>query len=141
MKIKHTSATKERPMHGGILTGLVMSMGTTMICAGILAWMIVSERISEGAVGYGTLVIILTAAAVGAWISSRSAKQNMMLVCLLSAIAYFVVLLSCTALFFGGQYQGVGVTCLCIFCACACVGLLGAKRKRRGYFYKKRKYR
>jgi dolichol kinase len=55
-----------------------------------------------------------------------------MFVCLISGMIYFCVLLSITALCFGGQYQGIGVTGLVVLCGSCCAGLMGLREKKQG---------
>ena len=54
-----------------------------------------------------------------------------------SGLVYFVTLLAITALFFGGQYEAVGVTGLLVFGASTAVGLLKTQGGKLGSGKKK----
>lgn len=109
--------------------GLALSMTLTMILAAGIAHMISNEMIPEDMVGYGVIVILLSASAAGAVLAFKKIKHRRMVVCLLSGLAYYLSLLAVTALFFGGQYTGMGVTGLAVLGGCGSVGLLGLKRE------------
>lgn len=122
----------------GLAIGLGVSMGVTLLGSGILAWLINREMVAQSGIGYGSLGILLASSLLGAAVSYGKIKHRRMLVCALSGAVYFVSLLCVTALFFGGQYQGMGVTGLVILAGSLCVGLLGLKgegrrRSRRKY--------
>ena len=124
----------------GLAVGLAVSMGITLMSAALLTHLVLSEKMSENAIGYGAMVILLIAAAVGAWIAAVLVKHRWMVVCLGAGGSYFLTLLAITALFFGGQYQGVGVTALLILGGSGGVGLLGLRQGKKVSF-KRKKYR
>lgn len=103
-------------MPAGIGWGIVTELSVTVALAALLAKLVETERMQESAIGYGVMVILVLASFVGAWVSAAKIKRQRLVVCLLSAVIYFALLLSMTALFFGGQYSGVGETGLLIFC-------------------------
>lgn len=96
-------------MPAGIALGFGVSMGITVIGAMVLAWLVLSERLAETAIGYGSIVILLSASAVGAMISTCVVKRRGLMVCGISTAAYYLGLLV-IALLFGGQFEGMGVT-------------------------------
>ena len=89
---------------GGIAMGTCLSMILTIFSCAVLAWMVDNEKMQ--------------------W---EKMKRQRLMVCLLSGAAYLAVLLSLTALFFGGQYQAVGVTSALILAGSGTAGLLGVK--------------
>lgn len=123
---------KAMSMPAGIGTGLGISGSITLIGSAVIAWLISGEHLAESAIGYGAMVILLLSSAAGSWAAVLLIKHRRMLVCLISGASYFLLLLACTALFFGGQYQGIGMTALLILAGCGIVILLGLKGEKSG---------
>lgn len=117
------------PMPAGIGLGVGVSAGTTLAGAMALAWLVHKETLAEPSIGYGVMLLVLLSAWAGALIAARRIKRRRMTVCLLTGLGYYVTLLAVTALFFGGQYRGMGVTALLALTATAAAGLLGLKRE------------
>ena len=68
-------------------------------------------------------------------------RRRKLLLCIVSAVLYWLILFMLTALFFGGQYSGIGVTGMIIFSASAavCMGeLKNETRQKSGGYGKKR---
>lgn len=127
---KVTGRAKSLPV--GIGIGLLGSIGITLCLAAVLAALIARETVAMEAAGYGAMGILLVSAGAGAWISAGLVKRQRLMVCLILGAAYYICLLSATALFFGGQYQGMGVTALVILAGVGAVILLGLKREGSG---------
>ncbi len=126
---------------GSIPLSLALGTGSglavSLIGACILAWLISTEKIGHAALNNAVLIILLLSSATAATVSTISAKQKRLLMCVLSGACYLVVLLASTALIFGGQYQGVGVTALAVLAGCMGVCLLGlntGKRRKTGKY-------
>ncbi len=119
-------------MPAGLLIGAAASLTITLIAAFILAKLLDAQRLSWENVGYGVMFMLLLSSAAGAFLANRKIKRQRMLVCLLSGVIYFGILMSITALFFGGQYDSVGVTALLILGGCGSIGLLEMREKRSG---------
>lgn len=120
---------------GGVGIAAITSIVTTLLMSGILAWLVLTERVGESVVGYGAMVILLVSSFFGAMIAAGMIKHRKMMVCLLSGAAYFLCLLACTALFLGGQYQGVGISALLILVGSAGAALTDLRKG--GSFNKK----
>lgn len=115
---------------GGAALGALYAFVWTLVSSGILAWLVHSQRIPETAIGYGSMVILLTASVLGAWIAYKKVKRQRAAVSAAAGGMYFIMLLALTALFFGGQYTGVGVTALLILGGSAAAALLGMGKGR-----------
>ena len=123
-------------MPAGIGMGVIVSVALTLLGAAAVAWLLSSERMETTQIGYGSMITLLLSSSVGAWIASSTVKHRHMVVCLASGGGYYASLLAITALFFGGQYQGMGVTLLVVLAGCASVGLLISRPKKtitKGY--------
>ena len=130
MKSKMTSGTST--MAGAVGLGAAVSLTVTLIAAAIFAALISAETVPVGNMDYYGLVILLLAAIAGSAAASGRMQQKRLYLCLLTGAAYYLVLLAMTALFFGGQYQGMGATALVVLAGCAVVILLGLKGGKRG---------
>lgn len=126
---KVTGKTSALPI--GILLGVVVCVMLTLLGTAVVAWMLHAEVLTEEMVGYAAMIILLIASAVGAWISTAKTKRLRVQVCMLTGGGYYLTLLSVTALFFGGQYQGMGVTAVMVLIGCGTVALLGLKDRNR----------
>lgn len=127
-----------RSVPAGIGIGTAVSLAITLAGALLTAWLVSTEKISEEAIGYGSMIILLAASTAGAYTAQALIKHQRLLMCVLAAICYFISLIAVTALFFGGQYQGIGVTALVIAAGAAIVvltGLNGESNKVRKYRY------
>lgn len=105
----------------GLAVGAVISMLATIIIAALGAHLIASEILPQEQIGYCSLTALITGSILGAIAASGKVKRRRLMVCLLNGLVYYMILLAITALFFGGQYQGMGVTLITI-----CLGSLAA---------------
>ncbi len=126
--------TKSIPM--AVLMGLLLSLIVTVIGAAILTFLIVGERLAMESLPSAVVAVLLLAALIGAWVTIRMTGEKPLMMALLSGAVYLVSLLCMTALFFGGQYQGVPVTALVVLGSSLAAALFslrrsGAKRKKR----------
>jgi putative membrane protein (TIGR04086 family) len=123
-------------MPAGILLGMTISLVITLIGAFVLGWLINQEALEINSVGYGAMVILLAASFLGALTAKVRIKHRYLVVCLLTGVGYYLVLLGITAMFFGGQYQGMGVTLALVLAGSGAAGLLSIKKKKsitKGY--------
>ena len=134
---KVTGTAVSMPM--GIGIGCGISMILTILGAGTVAKLISDEILRETAIGYGAMGIVLLASVCGAAIAANKVKKRRLQVSLLVGTGYFLMLFAMTALFFGGQYQGIGVTALLVLAGTGTVVLLGSREKKSGKFRKGRR--
>lgn len=125
----------------GLLTGMVVSVGWSILCAAITSMLVVNEIIPYETLGYCVLIILITASFVAAEVSYSKIKHRRVFITGCAGGMYFISLLMMNALFFGGQYRGVGVTVLAILGGAGASLLLGLRRegKRSQVKYKKRR--
>ena len=134
---KVTGTAVTMPM--GIGIGCGISMILTILGAGLVAKLISAEMLQETAIGYGAMMIILAASVTGSAVAVKKVKKRMLQVSLLVGAGYYALLLGMTALFFGGQYQGMGVTALLVLAGCGVVVLLAGREKKLKKFRKGRR--
>lgn len=124
---------RARSMPGGLTVGALTSLGITLILAVIGGKLVDMGTLREGTIGYIAMVTLLIASFCGALAAAGSIKRQKLMVCGLSALIYYAVLLGMTALFFGGQYRGMGVTALLVLCGCAVAALTVTRQGRGGH--------
>ena len=124
----------------GLAMGAAVSIAVTGILTAVLAMLLDRETISWDAVGYGILVMIMLSAYLGAITAWMRIRRQRLLVCLMSGGVYFALLLSVTALFFGGQYEAVTVTALLVAGGTGCACLPGVGQGRRNIKRKRGKH-
>ncbi len=121
-------------MPAGIGIGTVGALLWTIAGAAMTAALVNGEIFAESAIGYGALIILITAAFLSAKVSYHKVKHRRAMVMGISGIAYYLCLLAINALFFGGQYAGMGVTAGAILAGSLCALLLGTgERKSRSH--------
>ena len=121
---------KAMSMPAGLTFGAAVSLGITIIVSIIIAKMVDTGTMEEAGIGYGAMVILLVSSISGAFVSTGMIKRQKLIVCVLSGVIYYLTLLSITGLFFGGQYNGMGITALLVAGGCTSVILLGMRQGR-----------
>lgn len=119
-------------MPGGLAAGAAVSLAVTLFSAALIANMVDTGRLPEEKIGYGIMVLLLAASFLGAVVANGRIKRQRLMVSMLSGGIFFLILLSITALFFGGQYSGVGVTAGLILAGSGAAALLGLRQGRGG---------
>ncbi|MBQ3503107.1 MAG: TIGR04086 family membrane protein [Oscillospiraceae bacterium] len=123
---------KAASMPGGLALGAGISVAVTIILSAVIAKLVQTEALQQDQIGYAVMVLLITASSLGAAIAQGKVKHQRVLVCMLSGLIYYVILICITALFFGGQYTGFGVTGLLILGGAGTTALLSGRRKGRG---------
>lgn len=130
---------KASSMYEGLLTGGVISLSLTVLLTGLLAKLVEMEKIPLEKVGYGIMIVLLTASYAAAVTAAGKVKRRILLVSMASGAVYLGELLVITALFFGGQYQAVGVTAALILSGSTAAALIYANKTRKKPAVRKRK--
>ena len=124
-----------------ILIGIGASVAVTLIITAIIAYLVSSETLGQAAIGTVRYAVILIATAVGAYAASGILKMNRILVSSITAAGYFLVLLLCNVLAFGGEFSGFWITFLMVLIGLG-ISLLpimhkkGSKRKYKIHAYR-----
>ena len=100
----------------GLAAGVISAVAMTLLGALITAKLIDAQIIGWNASGYCVLLILVLSSWMGAVVSAGKIKRQRIAVCAATGVLYFGALLLTTALFFGGQYSGVGETGLLVIC-------------------------
>ena len=135
MVINRKPTGRASSMPSGLLKGGIYALCGTLVLSAALAKLVDMEMIPQDKIGYGIMVLLLLCAFYGANTACGKIKRQYLLVSAISAAVYFVILLSITALFFGGRYSGVGVTAILVLCGSLLAAFVragkGEGRKRR----------
>ena len=115
----------------GVGIGVSLGLLITLTGAVLTAWLLVSGKMSEDMIGYCAMAILFLASVFGSWVAALQVKRQRFHVCLITGVSYYLVLVSITALFFGGQYQGMGVTAILVGVGNLLTVLIGLKGKKR----------
>jgi len=100
-----------------LLAGITGSTFATIISIGIFSGMVSKGIIPEESVGYCAVAVLLFSIMVGSGIAiSKSTKR--MRISLYMGVIYCVLLLATTAVLFGAEYQGIGVTIFIVVIGC-----------------------
>ncbi len=116
MIINRKATGRASSMPIGVLAGGACAFAGTMLTSAVLAKLVDMEIIPQDKIGYGIMVLLLLCAFLGANEACRRVKRQYLIVSAISAGFYYSMLLSVTALFFGGQYSGMGVTAVLVLC-------------------------
>ena len=122
---------KAMTIPAGLALGVGTALAVTWIGAGTGAWAVLRGMIREEAIGYLAMAILFLSAAAGAAVAAGTIQRLRAQMCMAAGGGYFLSLLAVTALFFGGQYQGMGVTALMVLCGSMLVILLAPGGKNR----------
>lgn len=106
-------------MPAGLALSGGVSLCITILISAITAFLTEREIIPESAIGYYVMGLLLIAAAAGGITAIKKIKRRKLLAAALSGLIYYGELLAITALFFGGQYQAMGVTALMVLAGSA----------------------
>lgn len=127
MAVNQKPTGRAMSMPAGLTVGAAVSLTITLLFAAVLSKLVDMEKLAWENIGYGIIVLLLAASFSGAMIAYARIKRQRLLVCGVSGVIYFGILLAITALFFGGQYEGIGVTAGLVFAGSACAGILGLR--------------
>ncbi len=114
MSVKRKRSNTAWSIPGGVAAGLGLSMAIAILCSMLLAWLIIGEKLDVASIGYGSGLILILSAAAGAWLAMWKVRTKRLIVTGIYAAGFILLLLAVTALFFGGEYQGIGVSAICI---------------------------
>lgn len=131
---------KAMSIPGGLAVGVTTSLITMMLCICLLAALIDREVLQWKQIGYGIMLVLLASSAIGSVVSCHKIKHQILLVGVLSGSIFYMMLLGITALFFGGQYEAVGVTALLTIGGSIAASLLTAGGGKAGKGRKNRKF-
>lgn len=114
----------------GMAYGAMAATGITLLLSVITAKLIDQELLGWDNAGYAVLVILLIASCLGAAVTAGKVKRQKLLMCLAAGGVYYGILLTATALFFGGQYSSIIETGLLVLCGSLLAAFTGNTRRK-----------
>lgn len=127
---------------GGIFRGEIISLLFAAILIMIFARLMERNVLVEMQIGIFVMFILLTTSFIGCCVAIRMIKRRVLLVTVVFEIVYAVLMISITALFFGGMYDGIFPGVLLIICGSTLSMACFMKPNRRsGNAFLKRNYR
>lgn len=117
---------------GAVAAAAGIGLCVTLCGAAVVAKLAETEILPEEKLGYGVMLVLLAASCAGGLLGKNKMKKQILPVCLACGIGYFGLLILLTALFFGGEYSGVGASGLMILCGSILAAMTGTGQGRRG---------
>ncbi len=114
MAMKRRKSGKELPMAGAIAIGIFGSLILTFLGAALLAYLIGKGSVMQSGISFGCMIILAASSSFGAFLASGLFKRRKLMVCGITAAGYYLSLLAMTAMFFEGQYNGLGITAIMV---------------------------
>ena len=124
MTLNHKVTGTASSIPVGLLWSGLVSLGITAVTSAGAAWLVLNRKISPEGIGYCAMIILLLASVSGAVTAVKRIKRLRFQMCMAAGVVYYGCLLAITALFFGGNYHGLGVTALMILCGSGTTALL-----------------
>ena len=114
----------------GIGIGIVVSLVISVIGAAISAWMLAGEIVGLSSIPYAGVVTTAAASMIGALTAAWLVKEKRLILCMATGVGYYLGLLAFTAMFFGGQYQNMGIHGLAVVIGVGFAILTGIKGRK-----------
>lgn len=137
MKYQKKGAAKEYSIPISLAVGLMAGWITTLLLSTVIATMIAGERLQEDSISITAVITIVLASFIAAMYTAKYAGRNKLGMCIVSGGLYYLSLLCCTALSFGGSYCGLGSGVLTIIGSATVAGLLSIRQKKHKTRYLK----
>ena len=112
----------------GLTLAAAVSMSVTALISGGIAYFLSAEKMTWIQAGYWIMGMLFAASFLGGKSAYAAIRRQRLAVSALSGLVYWALLLSITALFFGGNYEAVGETAGIILAGTGCAGLLTPKK-------------
>lgn len=139
MTVNQKMTGRAASLPGGLAIAAAVSMLATLVIVVTGAVLVSNEIIAFENIGYCSMAAILLGSFFGAITAVSRIKRQKVLVGILSGGVHYLVLLSITALFFGGQYKGMGVTLLVVIGGSLLGVIFSNREKGRGTTGRRRK--
>lgn len=130
---------KANSIPGGLAVSAAMSMLITLAVVAIGGYLLSKEIVAQEQIGYCSMVALLAGSVLGAVTAAQKIKHQKLLVGVLNGVVYYLMLLALTALFFSGQYQGMGVTLLLVLGGSVVGAILANREPKNRNPYRRKK--
>lgn len=120
----------------GLLYSGITGLTLTIIGASIIAYLVNTEMIAPSSIGYAVMVLLILSSLSSSFVAWKKVKHQKIMVCISAGFVYYTILLSITALFFGGQFSALFETALLVLCGSFLAIILTSGNKKRNTFGK-----
>lgn len=141
MHRKTATTGRALSMPKGLALGAAVSLCISMVGIILLSFLIEKERFQLENIGYAILAMLLISSYAGSATAISKIKHRLALVCISSCGIYFAILILISALFFGGQYEAVGVTGCIVLAGSFSALLLKGKAIPKNNYHRVQKHR
>jgi putative membrane protein (TIGR04086 family) len=141
MTTKQKGKTHRANIGTAIGIGAAISMAVTLVMTALTAWLSSIERIERNT--YTMIVPIITgfSTAAGCLAATKLRDTKKLMISVSTGATYLLILLSCNALIFEGQYSGIALT-LIIIAAVSCVtAFINTSKTKEKMKFRKKRYR
>lgn len=123
----------------GIGIGMLYGMFVLLVGALVLTWLLSTEKIQEEAMHYGVMITLILSACAASGAAIYYVRQNILPVSVGTGFSLIIVLLGMNALFFDGNYEGIGATTLVILGTGIAVAMVALKYLNKPKTYHKKR--
>ena len=120
---------------GGLASGMLTGLVITLLASAFAAYLASREVLAQDMFGYCAMGVLVLASFAGAAVAVRRIKKMPLQMAVASGLLLYVMLISMTALFFGGQYDAMGITLVLVLIGSGAGGILASgkpvSRKRK----------
>ena len=88
MAMKRKRSGRAMSMPAGVGLGIGVSYLVTLLGAAVVAWLVLSERIGEGSIGWGSMAVLLIASCAGVVAAGRAIRHDLWTVTGLTAAGF-----------------------------------------------------
>lgn len=139
---KHLSATKSATsIPAGLAIGFGASWAVTLAVTVFLTFLVLGGGASETILAPAAVAVVLLASYIGGIVGAKKIGHHRLQVCLACGGMYYVSLVCCNALFFGGSHHGMVPALLTMLGSCLLAGLTGTRQKKGKFKASKWRYK
>ena len=120
----------------GLVAGVLCELVLTLIISVVSAYLVSAEFVSQDKIGYCAIAVLIMSSIVGTTVTIKRIKKMPIQMAAINGLLFYGLLLAMTALFFGGQYDGMGITLLVVALGSGVGGIMASRKSNR----RKQKY-
>ena len=126
---------------GGLALSGVSSLVLTVLSSIAIGKLVENQYINDNNIGYFVMIQLFLITFISSMLCAAKVKHQHFLVCALAGLVYYGILISITALFFGGQYEAlwevgaIVVSGSILAGAISVMGKRGGKKKGKGILH------